>query len=211
MRSVNAATIFGTMLLIVAGGHVAADDKKDDEKKIDLDVGDVAPVFASTSDDGKPWRSANVVGKQIVVLYFYPADFTSGCRLQAQKFRDAMNDLADKGVAVVGVSGDSVANHELFKKVEKLNFTLLADENGAVAKQFGVPLGKGGEVKPRDAQGKLMLDAKGDAIVLKRDVSAARWTFIIGKDGKVLYRNTKVVPALDSKQVAAFIAELHKK
>jgi peroxiredoxin Q/BCP len=92
-----------------------------------------------------------------------------------------------------------------------LNFTLLADEDGALAKKFGVPLSKGGEVRPRDQLNKPILDDDGKPLVLKREVTAARWTFIIGKDGKIVYKNTKVNPAEDSKQVAAFIAELEKK
>ena len=55
-----------------------------------------------------------------------------------------MLKLTEKGVEVIGVSGDSVQTHELFKKAQKLNFTLLADEEGIVAKKFGVPVGPGG-------------------------------------------------------------------
>src|SRR5206468_2884494 len=129
--------------------------------------------------------------------------FTSGCRAQAQKFRDNMNALNEKGIVVVGVSGDTVFTHALFKKTEKLNFTLIADEDGSVAKKFGVPLGKGGEVRAKDNEGKIA--------VLKRNVTASRWTFIIGMDGKVLYKNTKVDPAADSKQVGEFIEKLQTK
>ena len=159
---------------------------------VDLKVGDAAPVFTSTDDDGKEWKSTDHVGKKIVVVYFYPADCTGGCTKQAQGFRDDMKILTDKGVEVVGVSGDSVKNHKLFKKLEKLNFALLADEDGSVAKKFGVPFGKGGEVKKE-------IDGKEELLV--RGVSAKRWTFVIGKDGKILMKNTEVKPAEDSKAV----------
>ena len=207
----QSASIIGAILFFLSAGFAVGDEKKEEEKKVDLQIGDKAPVFESIDDQGKPWKSADQVGKKIVVVYFYPADFTTGCRMQAQKFRDNMNKLADNGVAVIGVSGDVVKNHELFKKTDGLNFTLLADEEGSVAKKFGVPLGKGGEVKPRDALNKPILDANGGQVVLKRSVSAARWTFIIGKDGTLLYKNTKVDPAQDSKQVGAFIEEVQKK
>jgi len=198
MRTGIAASVFGMALLLFTG-RVAAQD----EKKVDLQVGDPAPVFKATDHQGKEWKSADLVGKKFVVVYFFPAAFTSGCRTQAQKFRDNMNALTEKGVVVIGISGDTVAAQELFKKVEMLNFTLLADEDGSVAKQFGVPLGKGGEVRTKDANGQ--------PIVLKRTVTAARWTFIIGLDGKLLYKNTKVDPATDSKQVTEFIEKLQKK
>src|SRR5205823_8006304 len=133
----------------------------------------------------------------------YPGDFTPGCTAQANAFRDAMHKLAEKGVEVVGVSGDSVRTHELFKKAQKLNFTLLADEDGAVAKRFGVPVGPGAEVKTKDADG--------NPLVIKRSATAARWTFVIGKDGKVAYKNTKVAPADDAKKIAEFIAKTEEK
>src|SRR5436309_3086337 len=101
-----------------------------DDAKVDLKVGDKAPSFEATDDQGKPWKSSDHIGKGFLVVYFYPADLTSGCTKQACSFRDDMGKLEGKGVHVVGVSGDSVKNHELFKKVHKLNFALLADEDG---------------------------------------------------------------------------------
>jgi len=202
MRTGIAVSVIGTTLLLLVG-RVAAQDEKKDEKKVEVQVGDAAPVFKATDHQGKEWKSADLVGKKFVVVYFFPAAFTSGCRAQAQKFRDNMNALTEKGVVVVGVSGDTVATQELFKKMEMLNFTLLADEDGSVAKQFGVPLGKGGEVRIKDGTGQ--------PAVVKRGVTAARWTFIIGLDGKILYKNTKVDPAADSKQVLEFIEKLPKK
>lgn len=190
------ARAFGIILLILAGSVSAQDG-------VDLKVGNAAPVFQANDDQGKVWKSADIVGKKYLVVYFFPADFTSGCRAQAQKFRDNMNALNDKGIVVVGISGDSVVTHGLFKKAEKLNFTLLADEDGAIAKKFGVPLSKGGIVRIKDANGM--------PLALTREVTAARWTFIIGLDGKILYKNTKVDPAADSKQVAEFIEKLQQK
>ena len=198
MRIRYAAVLFGVVVLCLAGNLAAQE-----EKKIELRVGDPAPVFSALDDQSKPWKSSNLVGKKFVVVYFFPADFTPGCRAQAQKFRDNMNALNDKGIEVVGISGDAAITHNLFKKAEKLNFTLLADEDGSIAKQFGVPLGKGGEVRAKDADG--------IPLIVKRNVTAARWTFIIGMDAKIAYKNTKVDPAADSKQVADFIEKLQKK
>src|SRR5579872_2639834 len=118
--------------LAIASSPGRADDKE--EKKVELNVGDKAPAFEAASDNSRTWVSAEHYGKKWVVIYFYPGDFTPGCTAQANAFKDAMKKLTEKGVEVVGVSGDSVATHELFKKVQKLNFTLLSDEQGSVAK-----------------------------------------------------------------------------
>jgi peroxiredoxin Q/BCP len=111
-----------------------------------------------------------------------------------------MKKLVDKGVEVVGVSGDAVKNQEIFKKVHKLNFTLLADEDGAVAKAFGVPLKPGGEIKAKDEEGK--------PVTLKRGVTAARWTFVIDKSGKIVHKDTAAKAGQDSKKVQEVVEKL---
>jgi peroxiredoxin Q/BCP len=165
----------------------------------DVNVGDAAPSFSSTDDQGKPWKSTDYVGKKILVVYFYPADMTSGCTRQACGFRDDMKKLQDQGVEVVGVSGDAVRNHQIFKKVHNLNFTLLADEDGSVAKAFGVPLGPAGEVKQ-------VIDGKEE--VLKRGCTARRWTFVIDKQGKIASKDTEVKAAEDSKKILDVVQKL---
>jgi peroxiredoxin Q/BCP len=174
----------------------------EEDNKVNVKVGDPAPMFEATDDQGKTWKSSDHVGKRIVVVYFYPADMTGGCTRQACGFRDDMKKLTDQGVDVVGVSGDAVKNHQIFKEVHKLNFTLLADEDGSVAKKFGVPLGKGGTFKTKDADG--------NPVELKRGVTATRWTFVIGKDGKIVHKETKVKAAEDSKQILKLIDRLEK-
>ena len=183
---------------VLAAGRVYAED----QKTVDLKVGDPAPKFQSTDDQGKPWKSSDYFGKKVVVVYFYPADLTRGCTLQACAFRDDMKKLADKGVEIIGISGDSVKNHQLFKKVHKLNFTLLADEKGDVAKKFGVPLKPGGTIKTQDLEG--------NAVELTRGVTASRWTFVIGKDGKIAFKETDVNPAEDSKKIIGVVEKLNK-
>src|SRR5207244_3505075 len=131
---------------------------------------------------------------------FYPADLTGGCTKQACGFRDDFKKLTDKGVTVIGVSGDSASNHQLFKKIHNLSFTLLADEDGSVAKKFGVPLKAGDVFKTKDLDG--------NEIKLKRGVTAARWTFIIDKEGKIAFKNTKVNAAQDSKKILEVIETL---
>jgi len=190
--------MFGSLVALLGVAATRADDQK-----VEVKVGDKAPAFEARSDADATWSSADRFGKKWVVVYFYPGDFTPGCTAQAKAFRDGMEKLAAKGVEVVGVSGDSVATHALFKKAQKLNFTLLADEEGAIAKLYGVPVGKGGKVKAKDADGK--------AIEFERKSTAARWTFVIGRDGKVAYKNTKVTPALDAKAITEFITKAEEK
>jgi len=202
MHFLARATLLAWLLtgLTMAVGPARADS---DEQKVDLSIGAVAPLVKAIDDEEHPWTSADRLGKNYVVVYFYPGDFTPGCTRQAQEFRDGMNKLASRGVEVVGISGDAVKTHQMFKKAQKLNFTLLADEDGSLARKFGVPVGKGGDVKAKDADGK--------PIAFKRNVTAARWTFIIDKDGKVVYKKSNVSPALDSKQVTEFIEKQAKK
>ena len=185
------------LAVAMIGGLAAAE-----EPKVDLKVGDPAPAFDAVDDLGQPWKAADHIGKKYVVVYFFPGDFTPGCTRQAQNFRDAMNKLNDEGVEVVGVSGDAVLTHQLFKKAQKLNFTLLSDEEGKLAGTFGVPVGKGAEVKTKDADGQ--------PLTVKRALTASRWTFVIGRDGQVVYKNTQVNPVKDSKEVADLIEKLEK-
>jgi len=189
---VLARLAFGFAALALAFGGLQAQETK---------LGDKAPVFDSVDESGKPWKSTDHVGKKIIVVYFYPADFTGGCTKQACGFRDDFQKLTDKGVLVVGVSGDSAKTHELFKKEHKLPFTLLADEKGEVAKKFGVPVNKGGTAKYK-------IDGK--ELSFERGVTTSRWTFVIDKDGKIAHKNEKVAAADDSKAILTLVEKLSK-
>jgi thioredoxin-dependent peroxiredoxin len=157
-----------------------------------IDVGEKAPSFETKDDQGMTWKSADHIGKGVLVVYFYPAAMTGGCTKQACGFRDDIKSLTEKGIEVVGVSGDAVPNLKFFKDAHELNFTLLSDESGEIAKAFGVPLKKGGVVHSKFG---------GKITDLKRGVTEARWTFVIDKEGKILSKNTKVKPADDAKDV----------
>jgi thioredoxin-dependent peroxiredoxin len=193
-RSVSA--LFAAALLVTAGFRAPSLHAED----VDLKVGDPAPVFEAKDDTGKTFKSSDVVGKKVIVVYFYPADLTGGCTKQACGFRDDMKKLIDKDVVVLGVSGDSVENHQIFKKEHDLNFPLLADETGAVTKKFGVPW------KAEPATITVKLDGK--EVKLTRGGTASRWTFLIGKDGKIAMKNSKVTAAEDSKAILKAVEEL---
>lgn len=166
----------------------------------DLKVGDAAPVFQAKDETGADWKSSEHVGKKIIVVYFYPADFTGGCTKQACGFRDDMSKLSAKDVEVVGVSGDSVKTHEQFKKHHNLNFTLLADGDGKVAEKFGVPMTLG------EKTAKAMSDGKEQSFV--RTATINRWTFVIDKQGKIAAKNSTVKAAEDSKAILELVEKL---
>jgi peroxiredoxin Q/BCP len=202
MRKHLGVMLAGSALAILTFAAGAQQEAKD-AKTTSLQVGDRAPAFESKDAAGLTWKSADQVGKKLIVVYFYPGDFTPGCTAQAKKFQENMNQLYDQGAEVVGVSGDSTKTHALFKETYKLTYTLVADEKGSLAKQFGVPVSKGADVKFRGPD-KMLLE-------FKREVTTARWTFILGLDGKIVYKNTNVNPAKDTEQVEAFLKGVDKK
>lgn len=104
---------------------------------VNVKVGEVAPDFTLPNQDGKPFTLSSLRGK-IVILYFYPKDFTSGCTKEACHFRDAYEDFTEANAEVVGVSGDSIESHKRFIDQNLLPFTLLSDENGDVKRLYGV-------------------------------------------------------------------------
>ncbi len=161
-----------------------------------LSVGDKAPQFKAVSDDGSTWDVSKYLGDKYIVVYFYPAAMTGGCTKQACSYRDHKEDLQTAGVVVIGVSGDNAENLKLFKQAENLNFSLLADEKGDIARSFGVPLTDGGAIKRTVA---------GAEHELVRGVTAKRWTFIIGKDKKIIYKNESVNAEKDTEEVLSFL------
>ena len=102
-----------------------------------LNVGDLAPDFELTTDSGATVKLSDFRGRR-VVLYFYPKDDTSGCTTQACGFRDAYPVIEEQNAVVLGVSPDGVKSHQKFKTKYDLPFTLLVDEDHAVAEAYGV-------------------------------------------------------------------------
>lgn len=104
-----------------------------------ISTGDKCPPFELKDQDGKLRKSEEFFNKKALVLYFYPKDDSPGCTAQACSFRDAYEDLLESGAEVVGVSGDTLEQHKKFVQKHNLPFTLLADTNNKLRKQFGVP------------------------------------------------------------------------
>ena len=123
----------------------------------ELAVGDAAPDVALPLQNGKTIKLADFKGKP-VAIYFYPADATPGCTVEAQGIRDTWADLSKEGIAVIGVSKQDADSHKAFIEKEKLPYDLAIDASGDIGKAFGVPMTMGYH---------------------------ARQTFLIGKDGKL--------------------------
>ena len=129
-----------------------------------MKVGDPAPDICVHTDTGEEFRLSDLKGKR-VVLYFYPRADTPGCTVEACEFRDDIKKFAQKGAAVVGVSPDRPAAQAKFKTKYDLPFTLLADEDKAVAQAFGA-------WKEKNMYGKMVMGIE-------------RSTFVIGPDGRI--------------------------
>src|ERR1700761_6730372 len=102
-----------------------------------VEPGQKAPDFTLPTDGNGSITLSNLVGQK-VVLYFYPKDDTTGCTAQACGFRDSFPDYGKTGATVIGVSRDSVASHDKFKKKYELPFALASDATGEVTENYGV-------------------------------------------------------------------------
>ena len=161
-----------------------------------LEVGDKAPKFKTLTDDGSTWNVKDYLGKKNIVVYFYPAAMTGGCTKQACAYRDFKTEIEGVNAVVVGVSGDNVDGLKLFKKAHDLNFPLLSDESGDIARAFGVPLRDGGTITR---------EIGGQEFELFRGNTASRWTFVIDKKGNIAYKNSQVDATKDTQEVLDFI------
>ena len=102
-----------------------------------VQTGDKAPDFTMPTDGGGSVTLSKLKGRK-VVLYFYPKDDTSGCTAEACGFRDSFPNFRKIDAAVIGISRDSVAAHDKFKKKYELPFTLASDADGKVTERYGV-------------------------------------------------------------------------
>ena len=136
-----------------------------------VEEGKPAPPFALPSDTGDTVSLASLRGKS-VVLYFYPKDNTPGCTRQACGIRDAWGEFENRGAVVLGVSPDSAARHKKFRDKYDLPFTLLADEDHAVAEAYGTWVEKtfAGKKYMGVERSTFVIDASGDVAKIMRRV-----------------------------------------
>ena len=104
-----------------------------------LAVGAEAPKISAIDQDGKTVNLSDIYAKGPTLVYFYPKADTPGCTKQGCSLRDSWGDLQGKGIQVIGVSEDKVDAQKKFHEKYNFPFTLIADNDGKVAKAFGVP------------------------------------------------------------------------
>lgn len=149
--------------------------------------GSKAPDFTAVAHDGSQVKLSALKGRP-VVLYFYPKDDTPGCTVEACGFRDAHAQFGKRKAVVLGVSPDSPRSHVKFREKFKLPFTLLADENHAVAERYGA-------WREKSMYGKTYM-------------GVARSTFVIDAAGTIAKAFTTVKPEGHEHEVLAALAAL---
>lgn len=151
-----------------------------------LKVGDAAPDFTMPTDGGGSISLSALSGKP-VILYFYPKDDTSGCTAEACQFRDGLPNFTAADAVIIGVSKDSVASHDKFKKKYDLPFTLASDEKTDVCERYGVWVEK--------------------SMYGRKYMGIERSTFLIDRSGKIAKLWSKVkVPGHGEDVLAALKA-----
>ncbi len=149
-------------------------------------VGNAAPAFTLTTNEGKQVSLSDFKGKW-VVLYFYPKDFTSGCTIEARNFQRDLAKYQAANAVILGVSVDTAQSHKEFCAKEGLNFKLLADTEAKTSADYGS-----------------IMEYNGAKL-------SARNTFIIDPNGKIAKVFEKVKVQSHSEEVLAALAELQKK
>ncbi|MBV1897463.1 MAG: thioredoxin-dependent thiol peroxidase [Rhodobacteraceae bacterium] len=134
---------------------------------------DVAPDFTLPQDGGDDINLSDSRG-DAVVLFFYPRDDTTGCTKESIAFSTHLQEFADAGVQVYGISKDSIASHAKFRAKHKLTVGLLSDENGSVCEDYGVWCEKN--------------------MYGRKYMGIERSTFLIARDGTIahIWRKVKV-------------------
>jgi len=150
-------------------------------------AGEPAPDFSGITTDGARVSLADFRGRKLV-MYFYPMDDTPGCTKQACSLRDHHAEIAARGAAILGVSTQDEASHRKFSGKYRLNFPLLADRDGRVARAYGT-IGGGGIL------------SKARALVGIAD----RVTFIIDEGGRIAHVIERPDVARHAEEVLALL------
>ena len=171
MRLVSALSAVVVALFVVAQLHAA-----------DLKVGDDAPDFELVGSDGKTYKLSEFKGKQAVVVAWYPKAFTGGCTKECKSFKEDGKKLRAYNIAYFTASTDPVEKNKDFAKSLDVDYPILSDPDGKVAKAYGIYNADKG--------------------------FASRVTFIIDKDGKIADIDSGVKTETHGADVAAKLKKL---
>ena len=149
-----------------------------------MDIGSTAPDFTLNDQHGNPVSLSDFRGQR-VVLYFYPKDSTPGCTRQACAFAAQFDEFRRRGVAVIGVSKDSVASHAKFAERQSLPFTLLSDPELTAIQAYGV-------WQEKKLYGKVSM-------------GVVRTTFLIDEAGRIAAVMPKVKPDTNAADILALL------
>lgn len=150
-------------------------------------VGSKAPAISLKDGSGKTVKLSDFKGKP-VVLYFYPKDDTPGCTVEAKEFQASLKAFENAGAVILGVSPDSQKSHCKFAEKFGLTFTLLCDEDHAVAEKYGLWVEK--------------------SMYGKKYMGVQRATFLIDGDGRIAHAWPKVKPEGHAAEVLVAIKEI---
>lgn len=166
---------------------------------VTLQVGDSCPQISTETDQGTTLRIAEHLGSRKIVLFFYPADMTHVCTAQALGYQKQLEEFKAADTMIIGISGDTVSNHKVFRRKNQLTFPLVADPEGKISKAFGVPVRQGGQIVRR---------IDGSPTSFKRGVTTGRWTFVVGLDGRIIHKDTDVDARGNSASVLKVVRQL---
>ncbi len=174
------AVIFAAVLMMsnAANGQTPAAGAQ--APAVELKVGDQAPDFSLQGSDGKTHKLSDYKGKKAVVLAWFPKAYTSGCTIECKSLAENGDKIRKFNVAYFMASVDALEDNKGFAEKEKADFPLLSDPTKATATAYGV-LNPGGLAK--------------------------RWTFYIGKDGKILGIDKAVQPKTSAEDMVTKLGE----
>jgi thioredoxin-dependent peroxiredoxin len=167
---------------LVLGSAAAAFAQGQPAPAVELKVGDKAPNFKLQGSDGKTYSLSDFAGKKAVVIAWFPAAFTKGCTVECKSLAMNGDKIRAYDVAYFMASVDPIEKNTDFAKAQEADFPLLSDPTKEVATAYGV------------------LNPKG---------MATRWTFYIGKDGRILAVDKAIKVETSAEDMVAKLGELN--
>jgi thioredoxin-dependent peroxiredoxin len=172
------ANLAAGIAILLAGGAIMFGTATAEELK----VGDMAPDFTLLGSDGKIYKLSDYRDKQAVVLAWFPKAFTPGCTTECKVLAQHGSKLKKFDVAYFTASVDKPEKNKEFAHSVGADYPILSDPGGQVAREYGVT----GAIQKW----------------------ASRWTFYIGKDGKILHIDKNVHTSTHADDVAEKLREL---